>query len=87
MMVVKTLFSGSMFAVFYTGVTTKGNCHRFRHTFALNFLRQDGNPFNLQYLLGHSDLRMVKHYVSTLGMEDALKAHELASPADMLGLR
>lgn len=69
------------------GVTTKGNCHRFRHTFALNFLRQDGNPFNLQYLLGHSDLRMVKHYVSTLGMEDALKAHELASPADMLGLR
>jgi len=69
------------------GVTSKGNCHRFRHTFALNFLRQDRNPFNLQYLLGHSDLRMVKHYVSTLGMEDALKAHEKASPADLLGLR
>lgn len=61
------------------GVTSSGNCHRFRHTFALNFLRQDRNPFNLQYLLGHSDLRMVKHYVSTLGMEDALKAHESAS--------
>ena len=69
------------------GVTSKGNCHRFRHTFALNFLRQDRNPFNLQYLLGHSDLRMVKHYVSTLGMEDALKAHEGASPADMLNIR
>jgi site-specific recombinase XerD len=69
------------------GVTAKGNCHKFRHTFALNFLRQDRNPFNLQYLLGHSDLRMVKHYVSTLGMEDALRAHESASPADMLGLR
>lgn len=63
------------------GVTAKGNCHKFRHTFALNFLRKDRNPFNLQYLLGHSDLRMVKHYVSTLGMEDALKAHESASPA------
>jgi integrase/recombinase XerC len=69
------------------GIITKGNCHKFRHTFALNFLRKDRNPFNLQYLLGHSDLRMVKHYVSTLGMEDALKAHESASPADMLGLR
>ncbi len=69
------------------GIESKGSCHKFRHTFALNFLRQDRNPFNLQYLLGHSDLRMVKHYVSTLGMEDALKAHENASPADMLGLR
>jgi len=69
------------------GLKSKGNCHRFRHTFALQFLRKDRNPFNLQYLLGHSDLRMVRHYVSTLGMEDALKAHEDASPADTLGLR
>jgi len=69
------------------GVMAKGNCHKFRHTFALNFLRRDRNPFNLQYLLGHSDLRMVKHYVSTLGMEDALKAHENASPADLLNIR
>ncbi len=69
------------------GVTGSGSVHRFRHTFALNFLRADKNVFNLQYLLGHSELEMVKHYVSTLGMEDALKAHELASPADMLGLR
>ena len=69
------------------GLTAKGNCHRFRHTFALHFLRKDRNPFNLQYLLGHSDLRMVRHYVSTLGMEDALRAHESASPADTLGLR
>lgn len=69
------------------GVTSSGNCHRFRHTFALNFLRVDKNPFNLQYLLGHSDLRMVRHYTATLGMEDALQAHEKASPVDFLGLR
>jgi site-specific recombinase XerD len=69
------------------GVISKGNCHRFRHTFALNFLRADRNPFNLQYLLGHSDLRMVRHYTATLGMEDALKAHEKASPADLLNLK
>lgn len=68
------------------GIQGDGSCHRFRHTFAINFLRMDRNPFNLQYLLGHSDLRMVKHYVAALGMEDALKAHESASPADMISL-
>ena len=66
------------------GVNEEGCVHRFRHTFALSFLRADRNPFNLQYLLGHSSLEMVRHYTATLGMEDALKAHEKASPADTL---
>jgi len=69
------------------GVTSKGNAHRFRHTFALGFLRADRNPFNLQYLLGHSDLRMVRHYTQALGMEDALQAHEQASPADLMRIK
>jgi site-specific recombinase XerD len=69
------------------GIKGSGSVHRFRHTFALNFLRVDKNVFNLQYLLGHSELEMVRRYTATLGMEDALKAHEKASPADMMGLR
>jgi site-specific recombinase XerD len=69
------------------GINGDGSVHRFRHTFALNFLRVDKNVFNLQYLLGHSDLDMVRRYTATLGMEDALKAHENASPADVMGLR
>lgn len=69
------------------GITGSGSVHRFRHTFALNFLRVDKNVFNLQYLLGHSELEMVRRYTATLGMEDALKAHEKASPADLMGLR
>ncbi|MBN1366623.1 MAG: tyrosine-type recombinase/integrase [Dehalococcoidales bacterium] len=69
------------------GVKGSGSVHRFRHTFALNFLRADKNVFNLQYLLGHSQLEMVRRYTATLGMEDALKAHEKASPADIMGLR
>jgi len=69
------------------GVNGNGSIHRFRHSFALNFLRADRNVFNLQYLLGHSDLDMVKRYTATLGMEDALKAHERASPADLMGLK
>lgn len=69
------------------GINEQGCVHRFRHTFALAFLREDGNPFNLQYLLGHSSLEMVRRYTAALGMEDALKAHEKASPADKLDLR
>jgi site-specific recombinase XerD len=69
------------------GVNGSGSVHRFRHTFALNFLRVDKNVFNLQYLLGHSELETVRRYTATLGMEDALKAHEKASPADMMWLR
>ena len=64
-----------------------GSVHRFRHTFALNFLRVDKNVFNLQYLLGHSELEMVRRYTSALGVEDALKAHEKASPADTMGFK
>lgn len=69
------------------GLHEQGSVHRFRHTFALAFLRADHNPFNLQYLLGHNSLEMVRRYTATLGMEDALKAHEKASPADMLGIK
>ena len=69
------------------GISSSGSVHRFRHTFAVNFLRADKNVFNLQYLLGHSELEMVRRYTATLGMEDALKAHEKASPADIMGLR
>lgn len=69
------------------GINGNGNVHRFRHTFALSFLRTAKNVFNLQYLLGHSDLDMVRRYTRTLGMEDALRAHEKASPADLLEVK
>jgi site-specific recombinase XerD len=57
--------------------------HTCRHTFAITFLRNRGNVFALQRILGHSDLAMVRRY-SELAEGDVTAEHALASPLDHL---
>lgn len=56
--------------------------HKLRHSFAISFLRNGANPFELQIALGHSALEMTRRYTQALGFDDVFKRHVLASPVD-----
>lgn len=55
--------------------------HKFRHTFAINFLRNGGNVIELKKLLGHEQMETVTIYVD-LAQADLQEAQRRASPAD-----
>ena len=58
--------------------------HKLRHSFAISFLRNGANPFELQIALGHTTLEMTRRYTQALGFEDVFKRHIQASPVDRL---
>lgn len=55
------------------------HAHRFRHTFAIEFLRNGGNVYVLQKILGHTTLDMVKRYLNLVSV-DITKQMDRASP-------
>ncbi|MFH1725750.1 MAG: tyrosine-type recombinase/integrase [Elusimicrobiota bacterium] len=57
--------------------------HTLRHTFATQYIRNGGDPFSLQAILGHSTLEMVRNYVN-LASRDIMVQHKKFSPLDCL---
>lgn len=55
--------------------------HRFRHTFAINFLRNGGNLLQLKEMLGHEQMDTLRIYAK-LAEIDLAAAQSVASPAD-----
>jgi len=60
--------------------------HKFRHTYAITFLRSGGTPLELQRALGHENLDTVSIYVN-LSASDMQEAQRRASPANAWRLK
>jgi len=55
--------------------------HKFRHSYAANWIRDGGNPLMLKEQLGHSSLAMTNRYANIYGMatKDEAEQHSLIS--------
>lgn len=59
--------------------------HIFRHTYSIQFLRNGGNIYDLQKVLGHADLKMCMRYLA-ISRTDVANAQKIHSPVSCWNL-
>ncbi len=59
--------------------------HMLRHTFSTNYIKNGGDAFTLQRILGHADITTTMIYVNMAG-KDLKEAHRRFSPIDQLNI-
>jgi integrase/recombinase XerD len=66
------------------GITNKRvSPHTFRHTGALFYVMNGGDPFSLQKILGHTDMSMVRKYIQMTDT-DVKRQHNAFSPINSI---
>jgi integrase/recombinase XerD len=67
-------------------VGIQANPHKFRHSFAVAYLRNGGKLETLRAIMGHSNFGITLHYARIAGV-DIAEAHEEADPTKKLKSR
>jgi len=65
------------------GIKANVNPHKLRHSFALAYIENGGDPFSLQHILGHTTQTMTSRYVS-FSPQNIREQHRKYSPGDQL---
>ena len=60
----------------------KAYIHKFRHTFAIEWLRSGGDIKTLQNILGHENINTTTRYLTALNEDDIINSHRQFSPGD-----
>ena len=84
------LLKGACYYSLYTynknrGVQTTG-IHRYRHTFAKQWILNGGNVVSLSHILGHSSLDITQNYINLL-VSDVVKQVQEINLLDKFGAK
>lgn len=68
------------------GITGHGASHKFRHTFAVNALKNGCDLYTLQRWLGHTNPKTTEIYLGAVSTDDMIIKHQSFSPVEKMKL-